>query len=80
MSVKQKVVIRRLPPNLPEAIFKQAVENWSQDFLSQSFIPGKIATSLAKVSTFARAYIVFNSTKVGFLLLNIGPPGLSPRF
>ncbi|KAJ3129896.1 hypothetical protein HK098_007650 [Nowakowskiella sp. JEL0407] len=59
--LRSKVVIRRLPPNLPEDIFKKTVAKWL-DFVDwSSYYPGKIAQSKAKENRFSRAYLNFTS-------------------
>ncbi|KAI8097716.1 Smg-4/UPF3 family-domain-containing protein [Halteromyces radiatus] len=60
---KTKVVVRRLPPNLPEDVFMNAVQQWTTDDLVdfKTYIPGKLAKSKAKESTFSRAYFHMKS-------------------
>jgi regulator of nonsense transcripts 3 len=43
---KTKVVVRRLPPNLPEHIFMTAVQQWTSDEMVdfKTFIPGKLSS------------------------------------
>ncbi|CAO3639908.1 unnamed protein product [Cunninghamella echinulata] len=55
---KTKVVVRRLPPNLPEDIFMNAVKQWTTDNLVdyKIYIPGKLTTNKSKESVFSRAY------------------------
>ncbi|KAI9308300.1 Smg-4/UPF3 family-domain-containing protein [Cunninghamella echinulata] len=55
---KTKVVVRRLPPNLPEDIFMNAVKQWTTDDLVdyKIYIPGKLTTNKSKESVFSRAY------------------------
>ncbi|KAG8744764.1 hypothetical protein FRC10_009529 [Ceratobasidium sp. 414] len=58
---KLKVVIRRLPPNLPEAIFWQSVSQWvtSETVSWKLFVKGKLRTKLNKENTPSRAYVEF---------------------
>ncbi|KAF8682478.1 Utp21 protein [Rhizoctonia solani] len=58
---KLKVVIRRLPPNLPENIFWQSVAQWVTDESSswKLYVPGKLRTKLNRENTPSRAYVEF---------------------
>ncbi|KAJ1309938.1 hypothetical protein OPQ81_006697 [Rhizoctonia solani] len=58
-----KVVVRRLPPNLPENIFWRSVAQWITDESSswKLYIPGKLRTKLNRENTPSRAYVEFNS-------------------
>ncbi|KAG9097521.1 hypothetical protein FS749_006104 [Ceratobasidium sp. UAMH 11750] len=58
---KLKVVIRRLPPNLPEAIFWQSVSQWVTDETVswKLYVKGKLRTKLNKENTPSRAYVEF---------------------
>ncbi|KAK4510561.1 Serine/threonine protein kinase [Mucor velutinosus] len=62
-TLKTKVVVRRLPPNLPEEIFNTSVKPWiSEDTVDYSvYVPGKLSKSKAKESIFSRAYFHFKS-------------------
>ncbi|KAF1803803.1 Smg-4/UPF3 family-domain-containing protein [Mucor lusitanicus] len=62
-TLKTKVVVRRLPPNLPEEIFNTSVKPWiSQDTVDYSvYVPGKLSKSKAKESVFSRAYFHFKT-------------------
>ncbi|ORX57498.1 hypothetical protein DM01DRAFT_322496 [Hesseltinella vesiculosa] len=55
---KTKVIVRRLPPNLPEDVFMNVVQKWIGDDAVdyKMYIPGKLSTSKSKESTFSRAY------------------------
>ncbi|KAI9271125.1 Smg-4/UPF3 family-domain-containing protein [Helicostylum pulchrum] len=57
-TLKTKVVVRRLPPNLPEEIFMNSVKPWiSEETVDYSlYVPGKLSKSKAKESLFSRAY------------------------
>ncbi|CAO3611712.1 unnamed protein product [Cunninghamella blakesleeana] len=58
LEPKTKVVVRRLPPNLPEDIFMNTVKQWITDDLVdyKIYIPGKLSTNKSKESVFSRAY------------------------
>lgn len=45
-SPKTKVVVRRLPPNIPAEIFNNSVKNWVNDSTVdwQLFVPGKLSS------------------------------------
>ncbi|KAH7340713.1 Smg-4/UPF3 family-domain-containing protein [Rhizoctonia solani] len=60
---KLKVVIRRLPPNLPENIFWQSVAQWVTEQSSswKLYIPGKLRTKLNRENTPSRAYVEFTT-------------------
>ncbi|GAA5814841.1 hypothetical protein MFLAVUS_008344 [Mucor flavus] len=57
-TLKTKVIVRRLPPNLPEEIFMNSVKPWiSEETVDYSlYVPGKLSKSKAKESLFSRAY------------------------
>jgi regulator of nonsense transcripts 3 len=42
-NVKLKVVVRRLPPDLPEEIFLKTVQKWQNSVEYMQFCPGKAA-------------------------------------
>ncbi|CAE6521032.1 unnamed protein product [Rhizoctonia solani] len=58
---KLKVVIRRLPPNLPEHVFWQSVAQWVTDESSswKLYVPGKLRTKLNRENAPSRAYVEF---------------------
>ncbi|KAL1660096.1 Smg-4/UPF3 family-domain-containing protein [Schizophyllum commune] len=60
---KLKIVVRRLPPNLPEAIFWESVQAWvSEETVSwRTYWPGKIRSRPDKENVPSRAYIVFKT-------------------
>ncbi|KAI7866105.1 Smg-4/UPF3 family-domain-containing protein [Mucor mucedo] len=62
-TLKTKVIVRRLPPNLPEEIFFNSVKPWiNQDNVDYSlYVPGKLSKSKAKESVFSRAYFHFKT-------------------
>ncbi|KAI8074721.1 Smg-4/UPF3 family-domain-containing protein [Gongronella butleri] len=57
-AIKTKVIVRRLPPNLPEDVFMNAVSRWTGDDIVdyKVYIPGKVSQSKGKENTFSRAY------------------------
>ncbi|KAI8974302.1 Smg-4/UPF3 family-domain-containing protein [Pilobolus umbonatus] len=62
-KLKTKVVVRRLPPNLPEQVFMNSVKPWvTEESVDYSlFVPGKLSKSKAKESVFSRAYFHFKT-------------------
>lgn len=54
-----KVVVRRLPPNLPEDIFYTSVAQWNKQLEWSEYLPGKSATSKLEKDKFGRAYLKF---------------------
>ncbi|KAF9448098.1 hypothetical protein P691DRAFT_801340 [Macrolepiota fuliginosa MF-IS2] len=58
-----KIVVRRLPPNLPEDIFWQSVSNWVTDetITWKIYFPGKPRKRVNKENIPSRAYIVFKT-------------------
>nr|GAT49282.1 predicted protein [Mycena chlorophos] len=58
-----KIVVRRLPPNLPEEIFWQSVQPWVTDETVswKVFYPGKLRKRLNKENISSRAYILFKT-------------------
>ncbi|KAJ3152988.1 hypothetical protein HDU86_005444 [Geranomyces michiganensis] len=42
-QAKTKIVVRRLPPNLPEDIFKSSISKWLDDADWWTFVAGKVA-------------------------------------
>ncbi|KAJ3342227.1 hypothetical protein HDU93_003019, partial [Gonapodya sp. JEL0774] len=60
-KAKTKVVVRRLPPNLPESIFWGAVETWMPHVDWKVYVLGKVSTNRSKEPTLSRAYLNFNS-------------------
>ncbi|CED84589.1 Nonsense-mediated decay protein Upf3 [Phaffia rhodozyma] len=63
-QVKLKIVIRRLPANLPEELFWQSVKPWvNEQTVSWKFYrKGKLAKSVNKETVHSRAYVLFKST------------------
>ncbi|KAI9511371.1 Smg-4/UPF3 family-domain-containing protein [Russula earlei] len=61
-----KIVVRRLPPNLPEQIFWQSVQTWVTDdvVLWKEFYPGKVRKKLNKENVHSRAYIAFKTEEL----------------
>ncbi|KAG8903812.1 hypothetical protein FRB99_002703 [Tulasnella sp. 403] len=60
---KLKVVVRRLPPNLPEPVFWNSVLLWVNEETStwKQFCPGKLRKGLNKENVPSRAYIAFKT-------------------
>ncbi|KAI8815118.1 Smg-4/UPF3 family-domain-containing protein [Cladochytrium replicatum] len=59
--VPTKVVVRHLPSNLPEEIFKQSVSKWLEFSDYFGYVPGKLAKSKAKLNLLSRAYLNFKT-------------------
>ncbi|KAF8273587.1 Smg-4/UPF3 family-domain-containing protein [Lactarius quietus] len=62
-SERLKIIVRRLPPNLPEQIFWQSVQPWVTDdtVLWKEFYPGKSRKRQNKEDVHSRAYIAFKT-------------------
>ncbi|KZT56986.1 hypothetical protein CALCODRAFT_470248 [Calocera cornea HHB12733] len=62
-AARLKVIVRRLPPNLPEAIFWKSVEPWvSEESIAwRTFYPGKVKPKLERENVPSRAYIMFKT-------------------
>jgi len=58
-----KIVVRRLPPHLPEEVFWQSVSEWvsEETVFWKSFHAGKVKKRLNKESIPSRAYIAFKT-------------------
>lgn len=54
-----KVVIRRLPPHLPEAVFQASISEWHKSFELFYYVPGKLATKRDETDQSSRAYVKF---------------------
>lgn len=54
-----KLVIRHLPPHLPEEVFLQSVAQWQKSFDKCNYVLGKLATKRDESDQFSRAYIKF---------------------
>ncbi|KAF8653644.1 hypothetical protein AX16_003796 [Volvariella volvacea WC 439] len=65
-SDRLKVVVRRLPPNLPEEVFWQSVQPWVTDetVTWKVYYPGKFKKRLNKENIPSRAYIAFKSDEM----------------
>ncbi|THH18892.1 hypothetical protein EW146_g2181 [Bondarzewia mesenterica] len=67
-----KTIVRRLPPNLPEDIFWQSVQNWVTDDTAswKIFYPGKLRKKYVNYQTLnkenvpSRAYIAFKNEEL----------------
>ncbi|TRM66901.1 Smg-4/UPF3 family-domain-containing protein [Schizophyllum amplum] len=62
---KLKIVVRRLPPNIPEGVFWESVQAWvSEETVTwRTFWPGKLRTRPDKENVPSRAYIVFKTVE-----------------
>ncbi|PFH50832.1 hypothetical protein AMATHDRAFT_47541 [Amanita thiersii Skay4041] len=61
-----KTVVRRLPPNLPEDVFWQSVQQWVTDDTTvwKAFHSGKFKKKVNKETVPSRAYIVFKNEEI----------------
>ncbi|KAG4305342.1 hypothetical protein PORY_001512 [Pneumocystis oryctolagi] len=62
-SIRLKIVIRYLPPDLSEQAFQELVKEWIDKERVEwfSFYPGKVSSNRNKNDKYARAYIKFKS-------------------
>ncbi|KAI9294495.1 hypothetical protein K502DRAFT_304889, partial [Neoconidiobolus thromboides FSU 785] len=62
-SLKLKLVVRHLPPTLPQAIFEQSIKQWyTEERIGYfKYFPGKVYQNFNKKNTSSRAYIKFNA-------------------
>ncbi|EJU05580.1 hypothetical protein DACRYDRAFT_104067 [Dacryopinax primogenitus] len=62
-ATRLKVIVRRLPPNLPEAVFWKSVEPWvnEENTTWRIFYSGKIKPKLENENVPSRAYIMFKT-------------------
>ncbi len=58
-SVRLKVVIRKLPPNLPEDVFLGTLQPWVKRYDYCCYVQGKQTASRAKNDKCSRAYVRF---------------------
>ncbi|KAI8892020.1 Smg-4/UPF3 family-domain-containing protein, partial [Globomyces pollinis-pini] len=56
-----KVVVRRLPYQLPQDIFENTIQKWSLDITWLNYIKRKPAKTQAKDNIFSRAYLGFSN-------------------
>ncbi|ORX78089.1 RNA-binding domain-containing protein [Anaeromyces robustus] len=61
LKTRTKVIVRRLPPNLPEDIFYDSISEWLDNITWKSYFPGKLSKSKAKENVFSRAYLNFKN-------------------
>lgn len=54
-----KIVIRNLPPSLPEKVFHESIAAWHKAFDWSDYIAGKLSSSRDKSDRFSRAYLRF---------------------
>ncbi|KAK3832104.1 MAG: Smg-4/UPF3 family-domain-containing protein [Linnemannia elongata] len=65
-QAKSKIVVRRLPANLPEHVFKDSIKGLVADSALDrptTWVAGKVSKNPVKANTFARAYIYFKNEK-----------------
>ncbi|KAF9116579.1 hypothetical protein BGX27_001435 [Mortierella sp. AM989] len=65
-QVKTKIIVRRLPANLPEHVFMDSIKSLAPETSlerSTTWVSGKISKNPVKGNTFARAYIYFKNEK-----------------
>ncbi|KAF9959204.1 hypothetical protein BGZ70_008934 [Mortierella alpina] len=66
-QAKTKIVVRRLPANLPEHVFLDTIKNLVPEQSIDrptTWVSGKVSKNPVKGNTFARAYIYFKSEKL----------------
>ncbi|KAG0299017.1 hypothetical protein BGZ96_000049 [Linnemannia gamsii] len=66
-QAKSKIVVRRLPANLPEHVFLDSIKGLVLDSALDrptTWVPGKVSKNPVKANTFARAYIYFKNEKL----------------
>ncbi|KAF9359899.1 hypothetical protein BGX26_011095 [Mortierella sp. AD094] len=66
-QVKTKIVIRRLPANLPEHVFMDSIKTLAPETSLErptTWVSGKVSKNPVKGNTFARAYIYFKNEKI----------------
>ncbi|ORX42101.1 RNA-binding domain-containing protein [Piromyces finnis] len=61
LKARTKVIVRRLPPNLPEEVFYDSINEWLENITWKSYYPGKLSKSKAKENVFSRAYLNFKN-------------------
>ena len=61
-QARLKLVIRRLPPTLPEDVFKKSIQAWEKSYDWLQYVPGKPASSKIKGDRHGRAYLSFTKT------------------
>ncbi|KAF9135158.1 hypothetical protein BGW39_004354 [Mortierella sp. 14UC] len=65
-QAKSKIVVRRLPANLPEHVFMDSIKSLVPDSALDrptTWVAGKVSKNPVKANTFARAYIYFKNEK-----------------
>ncbi|KAF9154202.1 hypothetical protein BG015_001576 [Linnemannia schmuckeri] len=66
-QAKSKIVVRRLPANLPEHVFMDSIKGLVPDSALDrptTWVAGKVSKNPVKANTFARAYIYFKNEKL----------------
>ncbi|KAF9144538.1 hypothetical protein BGX30_012478 [Mortierella sp. GBA39] len=66
-QAKFKIVVRRLPANLPEHVFMDSIKGLVSDSALDrptTWVAGKVSKNPVKANTFARAYIYFKNEKL----------------
>lgn len=54
-----KIVVRHLPPNLPESVLHSSISAWEKSYDWIHYVPGKVASSRSKSDRFSRGYLKF---------------------
>ncbi|KAF9901220.1 hypothetical protein BX616_002336 [Lobosporangium transversale] len=71
---KTKIVVRRLPANLPEHVFMESIKPFVQETSLErptTWVAGKVSKNPVKGNTFARAYIYFKNEKLALEFQNV---------
>ncbi|KAI8603329.1 Smg-4/UPF3 family-domain-containing protein, partial [Dissophora ornata] len=66
-QARTKIVVRRLPANLPEPVFVESIKLLVPETSLEratTWVPGKVSKNPVKGNTFARAYIYFKNEKL----------------
>ncbi|KAG0322385.1 hypothetical protein BGZ97_006999 [Linnemannia gamsii] len=66
-QAKSKIIVRRLPANLPEHVFLDSIKGLVPDSALDrptTWVAGKVSKNPVKANTFARAYIYFKNEKL----------------
>jgi len=63
LKTRTKVIVRRLPPNLPEDIFYDSISEWLENITWKSYFPGKLSKRLLDFFFFIKSLLKENLMK-----------------
>ncbi|KAG9306901.1 hypothetical protein G9A89_002570 [Geosiphon pyriformis] len=65
LATRTKVIVRRLPPNVPEEKFLESVKPWANELTTDWYVfyPGRVSKSKNKENIFSRAYFHFKTSE-----------------